>query len=374
MLRSMLMQNNRNIEGRDPSNYGKPLFFQHNFILVMTTNSLFRFTIKVFLAACLFIAIAPAQEKPKLPETDRIRIVEAFRLADQVGDSVWSGWSKAPFAVLLVTPEYEFLIRHPEPSKDFTSLGYDEMLKSEVLFRKRVFAPNLLATFPAVGGISTIVIGQAENTNVKTPTAWVRTMLHEHFHQLQYSQPTYYAEVDSLHLSHGDQTGMWMLNYPFPYNSPEVNRQFTFLCQLLYDVLRSRETDGFRMKALKYMRARQGFKDLLSTDDYKYFSFQLWQEGVSRYTEYRIVRLAGERFTPSEKFRSLSEFMPFKDNADTTHQRIVNSLLTISLEKDNREVVYVFGAAEALLLDALDPEWQKNYFKEKFYLNKYWEK
>src|SRR5205823_11170202 len=50
------------------------------------------------------------------------------------------------------------------------------------------------------------------------------SMLHEHFHQLQDSQPNSYAETEALNLSHGDQTGMWMLNYAFPYDSPEVKR------------------------------------------------------------------------------------------------------------------------------------------------------
>ncbi len=337
------------------------------------TNNLQHF-IKILLVTCLFAIPATAQEKPKLPENDRIRIAEAFHIGEQLGNEAWSGWNKALFTVLLVTPEFEFLIRHPAPSNDFTSLGYDEMLKSEVLFRKRVFSPNLLATFPAVGGISTIVIGQAENTDVKTPTAWVRTMLHEHFHQLQYSQPTYNAEVDSLNLKRGDTTGMWMLNYQFPYDSSEVNKRFTFLCQLLYDALITQERDGFNLKALKYLRAWQGFREMISSDDYKYISFQLWQEGVARYTEYKIVKLAGEKFSPSEQFRALPEFMPFKDNADTTYQRILHSLRTISLKENRRGVAYPFGAAEALLLDRLNPEWRDAYFKEKFYLDKYWER
>jgi hypothetical protein len=99
---------------------------------------------------------ALAQDKPSVREIDRVRLAEAFRLGESLGDRVWKEWSKAPFAVLLVTPEHEFLIRHPRPSKDFTLVGYDSMLKSHVYFRKRQFGTNLLATFP-VGGVSTIV-------------------------------------------------------------------------------------------------------------------------------------------------------------------------------------------------------------------------
>src|ERR1043165_116982 len=119
------------------------------------------------LAVVLLSVCALAQSAPRLREEDRVRLAEAFRLGDRVGERVWKGWGKAPFAVLLVTPEYEFLLRPPQPSDDFTRLGYDQLLKSEVYYRKRVFQPNLLATFPAVGGVSTIVIGQPANTQAR---------------------------------------------------------------------------------------------------------------------------------------------------------------------------------------------------------------
>ena len=66
------------------------------------------------------------------------------------------------------------------------------------IFARRTQQINFLATFPAVGGVSTVVIGQAENTFKKTSVPWVVTILHEHFHQLQMSQPTYYKEVDAI--------------------------------------------------------------------------------------------------------------------------------------------------------------------------------
>ncbi len=150
--------------------------------------------------AVLFVFLtAPhvlAQEKPVIPDVDRTRLAEAFRIGERLGNGVWGDWDKAPFAVLLVTPAYEFLIRHPRPSADFNLVGNDPLLKGNVYFRKRTPPIHLLATFPAVGGVSTIVVGQAENTDKKTSTPWVITVLHEHFHQLQNSQPSYYAAVN----------------------------------------------------------------------------------------------------------------------------------------------------------------------------------
>ena len=310
------------------------------------------------------------QDKPSVSEVDRIRLAEAFRLGESLGDRVWKDWNKAPFAVLLVTPEYEFLIRHPRPSKDFTLIGYDSMLKSNVYSRKRKFATSLLATFPAVGGVSTIVIGRAENTDKKTSTPWVITMLHEHFHQLQDSQPNSYAETEALNLSHGDQTGMWMLNYAFPYNSLEVKQQVSVLGLLLVEALQAKKS-AFSTRLAAYLEARRQLQKMLSPDDYKYFSFQLWKEGFARYTEYRTAKLAAHGYKPSKQFRALKDFTSFGTVADQILSAIMKELSTLRLEDSKRVAFYPLGAGEGLLLDRANPKWQSCYFADKFHVEGY---
>ena len=264
------------------------------------------FVFLLILAAASSIA---GQEKVEVPNVDRIRLAEAFRIGQSLGNRVWKGWDKAPFAVLLVTPENEFLIRHPRPSKDFTLIGYDSLLKSNVYFRKRTQAIHFLATFPAVGGVSTIVIGQAENTLKKTSTPWVITVLHEHFHQLQSSQPTYYAEVEALNLSRGDQSGMWMLNFAFPYKDDRIKEQFAALSKLLAKALQAKKKSDFSESLSAYLQARKAFQQMLTRDDYRYFSFQIWQEGIARYTEFRMADLAAKKYRPTKEFRALKDYV-----------------------------------------------------------------
>jgi hypothetical protein len=329
---------------------------------------------RILLVLFAFVTVPKvlAQQKPAIPDVDRTRLAEAFRIGDRLGNRVWSNWDKAPFAVLLVTPEYEFLIRHPRPSVDFTLAGNDPLLKSEVYFRKRTQAVNLLATFPAVGGVSTIVIGQAENTAKKSSTPWVVTVLHEHFHQMQSSQASYYSEVNSLNLSQGDQSGMWMLNYPFPYQNDRISAEFSRLGKLLAEALQAKTREDFSAKLAIYLEARKAFQGLLSPADYKYFSFQLWQEGIARYTEFRIADLAAEKYQPTREFRSLKDYLPFEEvAASILNQQIMGKLSTLQLQKSERLVFYPFGAAEGLLLDRANPKWQDRYFTEKFYVDKY---
>ena len=317
-----------------------------------------------------------AQEsKPTVSEIDRIRLAEAFRIGETLGNEVWKGWDNAPFAVLLVTPENEFLIRHPKPSKDFTLVGYDSILKSDVYFRKRTQQINFLATFPAVGGVSTIVIGQAENTSEKTSTPWVVTALHEHFHQLQMSQPTYFKEVDELNLSGGDQTGIWQLNFAFPYKDAQINERFSALSKLLAETLQTKRKSDFSVKLDEYLKARQAFQQMLSPNDYKYFSFQIWQEGIARYTEWRMADLAARKYKPSKEFLALKDYTPFREVADTIlNKQIMANLPTLQLEKWERIAFYPFGAGEGLLLNRVNRKWQNRYLTEKFYIDEYFVK
>ena len=320
----------------------------------------------IFLIA---VSNVSSQDKPKLRDVDRVRLAEAFRLSEKLGDDLWAGWSKTPFAVLLVTQDKEFLIRHPRPSDDFTSLGYDTKLKSDVYVRDRKFQPNLLATFPAVGGISTIVIGQAENTASKTSTPWVITLMHEHFHQLQDSQPNFYKDTEALNLSGGDQTGMWMLNYPFPYETAEVSQQFSVLARLLIEAMQAKTPLSSTLAS--YLEARDALKKMLSADEYKYMSFQLWKEGISRYTEDRVAHWATTKYQPSPEFKKLNDFTTFGKAAEEVRNLMMRELSTLKLENYKRVAFYPMGAAEGLLLDRANPNWRGRYFAEKFDNRKY---
>ena len=330
--------------------------------------------VRIILALVLFLfaPLVSAQTNPHLNDIDRVRLAEAFRIGDALGNRVWPGWNKAPFAVLLVTPNYEFLIRHPKPSPDFILINHDTLLGSDVYYRKRTQAPGLLATFP-VGGIPTIVVGQAENTAAKTSTPWVVTVLHEHLHQLQYSQPGYYDEVNALGLTRGDKTGMWMLNYPFPYDWHELQLLFSQVGRSLAEALEAQPGSDFSIGLATYLEQRRELELTLSPDDYRYVSFQMWQEGIARYTEYRLASLAATRYKPTKAFRTLSDYRQFGELAETIKGGILSELTTVNLESSKRVIFYALGAGEALLLDRSNSRWRQRYLVDKFYLDRYFD-
>ncbi|MEE8594615.1 MAG: hypothetical protein V3T25_01980 [Gemmatimonadota bacterium] len=299
---------------------------------------------------------------------DRVRIAEAFRLADEV-EQLWPGWSEVPFAVLLVTSEHEFLIRHPHPSDDFESLGRDALLDEEVLVRPRVFEPGLLATFPAVSGLPTLVIGTPEETGLSS-TQWVLTALHEHFHQLQMSDADYYPATNELELSGGDESGMWMLDYPFPYDSPKVAAALEKLARAARLALDSIGSPSSSEILGDYLAQRDRLQEALTEKEYRYLSFQIWQEGMARYTQLVVAARAGTEYVPSEQFEALPDFMPYSDAAEELRET-VRSELERGLPELRRVFFYPIGAVEGLLLDEFRPGWREYYLARKFYVERY---
>jgi len=308
-------------------------------------------------AAFLLSAALFAQAPLKPPSAgDAARIAEFYRLPPAIEDKVWPGWSKVLAPLVLVTADTEYLTRFPDPPKEFQKVGDD------MWARPRQFQPNLQATFPAFGFPPVIVIGEPASTSSKTSTPWLIVVMHEHFHQMQWAQPDYVKAINDLGLSKGDATGMWMLNYPFPYDVPEIAESFGHLRDSLLAALNEVDQQKFAPLAKAYLKERKMFFAQFLPGDRKYLSFQLWQEGVARYTQIKAAEAAAD-YQPSAAFAALPDYTPFSAYALTARARTLDELKHIDITQAKREVVYSFGAAEALLLDRISPAWKDEYFK-----------
>jgi hypothetical protein len=300
-------------------------------------------------------------------EPDRVRLAETFATIAAVQEKAWPGWSAAPSSLVLVDRDFEYLLRSGERPDGFVEAEDDSRLGGRVLVRPRTFSPTFLATFPAFGPTPTIVVGTAEGTG-KRSTAWVLAVAHEHFHQLQYSDPAYWSESQALGLAGDDQTGMWMLNYPFPYQS--TSAAFASLSrQLARLVGRPAPAPPAEREAFwgRYAELRSSLKP----EDYRYLSFQLWQEGVARYAELRFAEIAAREHRVSAEFAALHDYRPFAAAAAALRGETTDELRTQVMAKDGRTVFYAFGAALGLLLDQEGTGWRDRYLAEKFYLEKY---
>jgi len=295
-----------------------------------------------------------------LPSADRLRIAEAVRLVQELGDRLWPGQATIPMRVLLVGDSAEFLVGHDAGGEGFIATGAS-LLGHRIWTRPRRLPPTMLATFP-VGGAPTIVVGTPERTGLSS-TRWVMTLLHEHFHQWQYSQTWYYPGVARLGLSGGDSTGMWMLNYSFPYDSVPVREAVRRLALTLRAALDPSHESGLE----PVIRARDALRGQLSATDYRYLEFQLWQEGVGRYVEYRAASLASQGKRLAD-FAALPDYQKYSGAAADLRGRLLHELEETNLQRNRRVSFYPIGAAIAVLLDRTRPGWKGTYSRRPFAL------
>lgn len=294
-------------------------------------------------AAILFFAAVLMGAAPIAPTT--IESMAQVREAARHGDSLWPGYSTAPFGFLLVSDEGEVLLCDERLPDGFTRSDRLKGLDCAVATGPKSWRnPSLLAAMPAFGPGEVIVMGSPAATGLDEE-AWRRTALHEHFHQWQGQLPDIYARLEALGLSKGDQSGMWMLNYPFPYEKPEVDAAYHAAAEALLAALSASPAD-LRRSAEAYLAKRRAFAASVSEEEWRYFDFQLWKEGVARWTEMEVAKRAGGKWA---------------ERAERDWKALLADLSTASLAKKQRVGVYSYGAAEAALLERVDPDWRGCY-------------
>ncbi len=271
--------------------------------------------------------------------------VRAFAAGE--GERIWPGYGSAPFGFLLVTDKEESLLCREQVPDGFAPAGTDPVTGCKRLTRARSGLPaNLLAAMPMFGPPAVIVMGTPEGTG-RSEASWVRTILHEHFHQWQNSLPDYYPRTLALDLTNGDQTGMWMLDYPFPYDRPDMVKAQTAASLALADALAARGTRDFYPKFDSYLQTRWAFEAAAGAGNWRYVELQLWQEGVARWTEIAL----GKAYPDTDVAKSASEL----------ERSTLAALRSPDLAGQKREFAYAYGAGEAMLMETCGPGWRTHY-------------
>lgn len=267
-----------------------------------------------------------------LPREELLKAIDAAS-QHAARDVKWPGYAETPFQIILVGTEYEYLFYPAAAADGFESLGKEPITGSLSFMRKRTFSSGFLATFPASGGISTIVVGYPENTPRPQIDDWSLTLLHEHFHQYQADAKDYYTRVDLLELANGDQTGMWMLNYPFPYDKQPTKAANAAMA--LSQAIKAIGTQNEKAKFRIFVKKHKAFRQSFAAKDWRYFAFQCWQEGVARFAEYDIGKVSKNPL--------------WQAGAEKIYADITRELEKFDLAKDERVAIYPYGAGMAIL-------------------------
>jgi hypothetical protein len=260
---------------------------------------------------------------------------------------LWPGFGGAPFGFLLITDKTETLLCHERVPDGFAPAGAEPATGCKRFTRAPSGLPNsLLAALPLFGPPSVIVMGTPVATE-RSEASWVRTILHEHFHQWQTGLPNYFERAQALNLRGRDRTGMWMLNYPFPYARADVVKAQAMASRALANALAARCTPDFYPRFDDYLRSRWAFEAAAGAKNWRYIEFQLWQEGVARWTEITL----GKSYPDTEVAKSAAEL----------EERTLASLRSPDMPADKRDFVYSYGAGEAMLMEACSAGWRRHY-------------
>ena len=184
-------------------------------------------------------------------------------------------------------------------------------------------------------------------TTGRSPAEWLRTILHEHFHQYQATFPRYFERANGLGLQGDQPGGQWMLDYPFPYSNPNAGAAYAAASSALADAVAARGKPDFLSSFDKYLVARRDFEATVSPRDWRYLEFELWPEGIARWTEITL----GELY-PDPKVRQVSAAL---------RARALEKLRAPDLKAQGRELAYPYGAGEAMLMEACGSSWRETY-------------
>lgn len=316
-------------------------------------------------AAHLF-AFSPIQAGEGLSNDEIVNFQTAFAILEFSGNHIWPNWHGVPRQTRYLSNGYEYIICAEGQHQGFKDLGINESLGCRVIVRKSDQKAEKLKTITFDHEIPTVQIAAPSRRN-KLWMPWVIAWLHEHTHQWQMSLPHYDVNLAALGLTPIDNPSdvSWMTNYPFPYDDPQINdlfeQQKTALFKLFDSLKKGAAPLQVRKNVKKYLKTKTAFQKQAGDYNYRYASFQAWQEGVARYTEYKTLEkaiymaLKQPGTFPVKTIKSLAKYAEYKIKA--IKEDVANS----SLSKNQREAFYAIGAMEALILDKLSPNWRQTY-------------
>ena len=103
--------------------------------------------------------------------------------------------------------------------------------------------------------------------------------------------------------------------------------------------------------------------------NYAYLKFVVTKEGVARYFEYRIAELAARDYHPTAAYASLDGAGAFTRAWESYYKPMPFQIKQLGNVSQSRNEFYNFGLGMALVLDRIEPEWQKKYFDAGVWLD-----
>ncbi|HSV86389.1 MAG TPA: hypothetical protein VLH85_07430 [Levilinea sp.] len=346
------------------------------------------------------------QESPVtevLSEDDKIRLAETIHIRQQLGDTVWPGWAAANIPMIVYNEKYVFLIGYPDPPEGWVKVPAGtqrgepwevvpgDTLDGQPYYRQQLTNPNITpeAFTVRVGDrwVSSLQtfdwaqINMAQTIRQDLPSflqpifpyqlfigqllsgsdQYISLVLHESFHAYQgMLVPQKLADSENTNLQYERQ---------YPWDDTSLQSDWKTELDLLAEALRSSDPDETRQLSRRFLELRTARRESaqLSANLIAYEQHREWLEGLARYAELEIWRLADDGgYQPLPETEDLSSFRQYSGYQNRWTNEINQISRMADDEGDGR--FYYSGMAQAFLLDRLLPGWKERAFEDDIWL------
>ena len=200
---------------------------------------------------------------------------------------------------------------------------------------------------------------------VASPYDELQLLLHEAFHVHQDRQAP-------------DKSANEAAVARYPVLDPENNALFALEGRILRDALLAAEPAVLRDRARLFLAVRRARRAGLDTSAVAYEDLNEYSEGLGRYVEYRFLQL-GDRVKPTTGMWLHAGFRGYRGVLRPRFEAAMEDLAKVAANSDDRFGnrfgtgplrfrLYYLGAAQGLLLDAVNPGWKQRIFGPGVYL------
>ena len=350
------------------------------------------------LSALLNLNLPTSFAKPEeLSDLDKARISEAYHLRSAFGNEVFPGFGDADLAQVIYNEEYAFVVNLINPADGWQSLPKEvqqgsawtplsnDHWEGKTYFRQKLLGDITPQAFAVrigdvyAGSMTTLdwmrisLIDQfrtdlpaflkpifpyqlAVNTFISGSDMYISLLEHENFHAYQALwAPERFYPAEASHQLASD----------YPWYEEDTISAWKMELSTLQAALKSEDIELVRSLSAEFLTQREERRQKMGLSQrlINYEDNREWVEGMARYAELEIWRLANESisYEPVDMILDdpiFNEYMRFESRWKREVDQISR---TAGDEGDGR--FYYSGMAQAYLLDRLDPDWKNKLFE-----------
>lgn len=335
----------------------------------------------------------------RLSDLDKARLAEAIHLRQSLGDVVWPSWGQLDIPFILYNEEYAFLVGYPDPADGWVKIPQDESrggpwqavpdddYQGQVYFRQQLSSPEITP----------------QNFTVLVGDRWVASMQTKEYAEIDFyagfreELPPFIRAIfpyrlawgllmgetenyisalahEAFHAFQGDLAPSRLYRAElaaqnddfYPWADQALDEAWKLEADSLVRAVQSQTDEEAAEYARQFLaqREKRRVSVLLSADLVDYERQREWLEGVAKYVEVSIGRLAAEvpGYAPQGIVMADPDFKHYKNRQQYWSGQIEEARRTSGRGGETR--FYYSGLTQAVLLDRLMPGWKERALDE----------